>query len=123
MAKFNCEKCPGYCCSYQIIPVKKRDLQRLADHFSISFEEAEKQFVDKGNKKDGGPYKIKRKKDFWFGKVCRFLDLETRACTIYDARMQICREYPSGKCGYYEFLKIERETQEDPDLIAITQND
>ena len=30
MAVYNCSKCPGYCCSYPIIPLKKRDVQRLA---------------------------------------------------------------------------------------------
>src|SRR5579871_2730959 len=27
---YNCAKCPGYCCSYEIIPLTKRDVERLA---------------------------------------------------------------------------------------------
>ena len=43
--------------------------------------------------------------------------------TIYTARPRICREFPGAvKCGYYEFLKFEREAQEDPELVATTGN-
>jgi len=42
VVSYNCTKCPGYCCSYPLIPLKKRDVQRLADHFDLSFEEANK---------------------------------------------------------------------------------
>ena len=76
----------------------------------------------KGDPKDGGEYKIRRKADVHFGKVCRFLDTETRKCTVYAARMYICRAYPTGRCGYYDFLKNERETQEDPEMVASTWN-
>lgn len=122
MAKFDCAKCAGYCCSYHIIPVNGRDLKRLAKHFGLSLEAAKKKFVVKGDVKDGGAYKIRRKDDVHFGKICRFFDTDARRCTIYEARMDICRAYPSDKCGYYEFLKIERATQEDPDLVASTWN-
>ncbi|MGB8602408.1 MAG: YkgJ family cysteine cluster protein [Rhizomicrobium sp.] len=124
MAKqhFDCSRCPGYCCSYHIIPVNKTDLKRLAKHFGLSVEEAQKKFVNKGDKKDGGEFKIKRKTDVHFGKICRFFDTDERRCTIYEARMKICRAYPTGRCGYYEFLKIERDTQEDQDMVASTWN-
>ncbi len=39
---YNCTKCPGYCCSYPIIALNKRDLARLARYFGIS-ERAAKQ--------------------------------------------------------------------------------
>lgn len=126
MAKpFNCSKCPGYCCSYHIIPVTRRDLQRLADHFGISFRQAEKKFVTKGRPEDkkDGEYKIRRKADEHFGKICRFFDTENRRCGVYKARMSICRAYPTGRCGYYDFLANERRTQEDPELVASTWND
>lgn len=119
---FDCSKCPGYCCSYHIIPVNKRDLMRLAKHFDISFAKAKAKFVTKGDKKDGGEYKIRRKADEHFGMICRFFDTKERKCTIYKARMAICRAYPTGRCGYYDFLKNERETQEDGELIATTWN-
>jgi uncharacterized protein len=127
MAKklFDCTKCPGYCCSYHIIPVKESDLKRLAKHFKIGLAEAKKKFVTKGRKEDAkdGAYKMRRKADEHFGKICRFFDTEKRRCTIYTARPYICRAYPTGKCGYYEFLKIERDTQEDQELVAGTWND
>lgn len=122
---YDCSKCPGYCCSYHIIPVTENDLKRLAKHFGVSIAYAQKHYVSKGRPEDkkDGPYKIRRKADEHYGKVCRFFDQEKRCCGIYDARMKICRSYPSGKCGYYEFLKIERDTQDDQELVAGTWND
>jgi Fe-S-cluster containining protein len=120
VAVYNCAKCPGYCCSYPVIPLKKRDVQRLADHFGLSFKDARTKFT----KVEGDePYAMRRKDDKHFGRICRFFDLEERRCTIYHARPTICREYPGGKtCGYYDFLLSERSSQEDPDHIASTWN-
>ena len=37
---------------------------------------------------------------------------------IYEARPDVCREFPNGKkCGYYDFLKFERKHQDDEDFI------
>ena len=119
MTSYNCAKCPGYCCSYPLIPLKKRDVQRLADHFGLGFEEARKKFT----KVDGEePYAMRRKADRYFGKICRFFDTEKRCCTIYTARPTMCREYPGGGCGYYSFLMSERNSQEDPEHVASTWN-
>jgi Fe-S-cluster containining protein len=116
---YNCAKCPGYCCSYPLIPLNKRDVQRLADHFGLSFEDARVKFT----KVDGEePYAMRRKADHHFGKICRFFDTEKRCCTIYTARPTICREYPGGGCGYYSFLMSERSAQQDPDHVASTWN-
>jgi Fe-S-cluster containining protein len=50
--------------------------------------------------------------------VCRFFDRDERRCTVYDARPNVCRRYPYGKtCGYYNFLKFEREHQGDDEFI------
>ena len=38
-AMYNCKKCPGYCCSYPLIALDKRDVERLAKHFDLSFDE------------------------------------------------------------------------------------
>ena len=27
---YNCNKCPGYCCSYPLIALEKRNVERLA---------------------------------------------------------------------------------------------
>ena len=32
---YNCSKCPGYCCSYPVIPLTKKDVQRLADGIEV----------------------------------------------------------------------------------------
>ena len=50
-----------------------------------------------------------------------FLDEETRNCGIYEARPQICRDFPTqSRCGYYDFLMFEREVQDDPEWVATT---
>ena len=43
-AKYDCLKCPGYCCSYPLIEVTKRDIARVAKHFDVSLEKAKKKF-------------------------------------------------------------------------------
>ena len=63
-----------------------------------------------------------RKKDHIFGGVCRVFDTDTRCCTIYQARPSLCRSFPGGRCGYYDFLAFERRAQEDPEFIATTNN-
>lgn len=117
---YNCLKCPGYCCSYPLIQLTKRDVERLARHFGLSFEEARSKFT---KVEPGAKYAMRRKEDVHFGRICRFFDTDKRRCTIYTARPTICREYPgSSRCGYYDFLKSERESQNDRDHIASTWN-
>jgi hypothetical protein len=119
---YNCSKCPGYCCSYPIIPITRRDLKRLAAHFGIGFAKAKKRFTTPNPGDKDGEFKLRRKADEHFGRICRFFDSEERRCTVYKARPGICRDYPIGRCGYYDFLTNERRTQEDPEMIATTWN-
>ena len=117
---YDCKKCPGYCCSYPVIEVKDRDAIRIAKHFGIPIETAEKKYF----KSDHG-YKrmMRRKKDPHFGKTCQFFDIEARRCTIYEARPASCRNFPGeGRCGYWDFLKFERDAQEDQDYISTTDH-
>jgi hypothetical protein len=117
---YNCSKCPGYCCSYPLIQLTKRDVERLARHFGLSFAEARRKFT---KVETGAKYAMRRKADEHFGRICRFFDTEKRRCTIYTARPTICREYPgASRCGYYDFLASERNSQNDPDHIATTWN-
>jgi Fe-S-cluster containining protein len=116
---YSCAKCPGYCCSYPIIEVNNRDIKRLARHFDLTFEQAEKKFTVA---RYGVAHTMRRKADKYFGKICRFFDTEKRCCTIYEARPQICRSYPGGRCGYYDFLTSERRSQRDPEHVAMTDN-
>jgi uncharacterized protein len=113
--KYDCEKCPGYCCSYPRIEVKEFDVQRLADHFELSFEEAQKKFT---RLYEPGERILKHQKDSVYATICRFFDKKERRCTIYKARPQVCRDYPNGgRCGYFDFLKFERKHQADDTFI------
>ena len=118
--QFNCAKCPGYCCTYPVIVVTRRDLERLAKHFDLPPDVAEKRFT-----KSAHGYKriLRRKKDVHYPKICRFFDTEKRCCTIYPARPAACRAFPGGgRCGYYDFLAFERRAQNDPDFVARTDH-
>jgi len=119
VTSYNCAKCPGYCCSYPLIPLNKRDVERLAKYFGLKFEQAKKKFTKADPE---AKYAMRRKADKHFGKICQFFDTEKRCCTIYKARPTICREYPGGGCGYYGFLMSERNSQEDKEHVATTWN-
>lgn len=111
--KFDCAKCPGYCCSYEI-PVNAADLKRLAKHFGVTDDIAFKRY----SKIFEGEPVLRHHKDHIYKSMCMFFDRDERRCTIYAARPAICRTYPSGRrCGYYEFLKFERDQHGDKDFI------
>lgn len=121
MPPYNCKKCPGYCCSYPLIALNKRDVERLAKFHDLSFDEARKKFTKQAY---GSKYVMRRKADPHYGKICRFFDTDERRCTIYKARPAICRSFPGdGRCGYYDFLTFERRAQDDDDWVAVTNND
>ena len=118
--KYDCMKCPGYCCSYPVIEVKDRDAQRIAKHFGLSLAEAEKKFFKAAH---GYKRVFRRKADEYFGKICMFFDTGKRRCTIYEARPSTCRIFPGeGRCDYYDFLSFERDGQEDPEYISTTDH-
>jgi Fe-S-cluster containining protein len=111
---FNCSKCPAYCCSYDRIEVTRRDIKRLARHFGLTYEQAEKRYT----KVAYGERVLRRQSDHIFKRVCQFLDKESRRCTVYEARPAVCREYPDSlRCGYYDFLASERRRQCDDEFI------
>ena len=117
---YDCSKCPGYCCSYPLIEVSKADIARLAKHFEVDYATAEERFTlyDKEEKVRG----LRKQKDEIFGTVCRFFDTKERRCTVYAARPATCRSYPYSKgCGYWEFLKFERNLQDDKEFVAMTR--
>ncbi|MDX1583996.1 MAG: YkgJ family cysteine cluster protein [Thermoanaerobaculia bacterium] len=114
---YDCSQCPAYCCSYDRIEVTDRDLKRLAEHFGVSEKKAEKKYTKFWEEDERV---LRHRNDEIYGSVCRFLDDETRRCTIYAARPAVCREYPDGRrCGYYDFLKFEREFQDDDEFIPL----
>ena len=117
--QYDCSKCPGYCCSYPLIEVGKRDIQRLAKHFDITYQQAETRYTrfDKAEKIRS----LRQQDDQHFGRICKLFDIKKRQCTVYESRPAVCRDYPDGKrCGYYDFLQFEREHQDDPTFIATT---
>lgn len=117
---YNCLNCPGYCCSYPVIALTRRDVERLAKHHGLSFEEARTRFTKEAH---GHKYTMRRKKDVHFGRICRFFDTTKRQCTIYVARPSACRAYPGGgRCGYYDFLMHERRCQKDDTFVAVTNH-
>lgn len=117
---YDCKKCPGYCCSYPLIALDKRDVERLARFHKMEFEEARRAFTKEAH---GRKYAMRRKKDKHFGFICRFFDTEKRRCTIYEGRPAVCRSFPGkGRCGYYDFLSFERRAQQDPEWVAVTTN-
>lgn len=117
--RYVCERCPAYCCSYPLIEIGKRDIARLARHFSLTYEQAEARFTRYDSSERSRV--LRHRKDDVFKSVCQFLDPKERRCTIYQARPAVCRDYPnSPRCGYYEFLKFEREQQDDETFIATT---
>jgi uncharacterized protein len=117
-ARYDCSKCPGYCCSYPRIAVTERDVARLARHFDLPVDRAREKFTYR-YVNDGKEERILRhRKDDVFASVCRFLDPKTRRCGVYEARPTVCRQYPHGsRCGYWEFLKFERVQQGDDEFI------
>jgi Fe-S-cluster containining protein len=121
MAKYDCTKCPGYCCSYPAIIVTKRDSERMAKYFGMTVEAMEKKYIRSAY---GFSRIMKRKKDKYFNKICQFFDTEARRCTIYEARPAGCREYPGkGSCGYYDFLTFERDAQNDKNYVSTTHHE
>jgi uncharacterized protein len=112
--RYSCSECPGYCCSYGLIPVTDRDLSRLAGHFGISEAAAEVRFT----KIIDGEVGMRHRKDRVYSSICMMFNQEKRCCSIYEARPAICRTYPGGRrCGYYDFLKFERGMQGDDAFV------
>jgi len=120
-ACYDCSKCPGYCCSYDRIPVSDFDLARLARHFGITPAAARRRFTYRHHTKDIDERVLRHQRDHVYTSVCRFFDRKARRCTVYAARPNVCRRYPSGaRCGYYDFLVFEREQQGDDSYNAVT---
>ncbi len=118
-ANYDCTRCPAYCCSvYERVQVTKRDINRLAKHFGVSYETAFMRFTR--------PYKdervLRRKADPILGQACKFLNPDTRQCGVYHARPNTCREYPeTERCAYYDLIEFERAQQGDPEVLPLVR--
>jgi Fe-S-cluster containining protein len=110
---YDCLKCIGYCCAiYDRVEVSKKDIARLAKHFGTTPDKARRKFTKQYSKKERI---LKRTPDPIFGESCMFQDPETRLCSIYEARPQTCRDWPThgqkDHCVYYDMLQFERQQQ------------
>jgi len=63
--KYDCSKCPGYCCSYPLIEVGKRDIARLAKHFGITYAQAESRYTRFDRSEKVRSLKQQEDKLFW----------------------------------------------------------
>jgi uncharacterized protein len=116
--RYDCSKCPGYCCSHARIAVSDADIARLARHFGLPLETARRRFTYRYQTKEVDEQLLRHQRDHIYKSVCRFFDTQERRCTVYEARPNVCRRYPYGNvCGYYLFLKFERAHQDDDDFI------
>ena len=116
--RYDCSKCPGYCCSYSRIAVSDFDIERLARHFGIDTETARRKFTYRYKTRELDEQLLRHKKDHVYESTCRFFDQDARRCTVYEARPSVCRLYPEDRvCGYWQFLKFERSQQGDEDFI------
>jgi hypothetical protein len=116
--RYDCSACPGYCCSHSRIAISEFDIARLAKHFDLPVDEAKRKFTYRYQTKEVDEQILRHQKDHIYKSVCRFFDTDARRCTVYEARPNVCRRYPYGnRCGYYDFLKFEREHQGDDEFI------
>lgn len=115
---FDCNKCPGYCCSHARIAVSDHDIHRLAQHFDLSDGAARKRFTYHYAAGGVSERILRHHKDHIYRSICRFFDRDARRCTVYEARPNVCRRYPYGNtCGYYNFVKFERDFHDDPEFV------
>lgn len=118
---YDCLNCPSFCCTYPRIPVTSADIRRLARHHGVDEATAKRRFTKKGE--EPGEVVLRHRKDEAYGTACRFLDRESRLCTVHKARPRICRDHPgTPTCAYYNFLMSERRYQEDPEFVARAYN-
>lgn len=118
-SNYDCSKCPAYCCAvYELVDVAAEDIERLARHFGVDYETAQRRFT----KMDEGHRVLRRKADPVLGRACKFLDLKTRRCTVYEARPETCREFPkAARCGFYDLLRFEREHSNDETSLPLVK--
>lgn len=116
---YDCAACPAVCCTvYESVSVDDRDVGRLAAHANLPADI----FAAFYTRQLDGSTVLRRKNDplSGTGRCCTFLDVETRRCPVYDARPEVCRDFPAkraqeaGRCAYYDLLTyVRRESGDD----------
>lgn len=104
-----CDSCAANCCTMPV-EIRLADLVRLGlvDPFEAEHEEprliarrlVKAKLVERYNHKDGIFTMARRANG-----DCRFLDAQTRRCTVYEQRPDTCRKHPRvgprpGHCPY-----------------------
>ncbi|MBK8759978.1 MAG: YkgJ family cysteine cluster protein [Sulfuritalea sp.] len=114
--KFDCSQCPGWCCSYERIRTTPDDIALLAKHFECDEKEVKKNALDFID----GEWFLRHRKDDIYKSICVFFDRKERHCGIYEVRPVVCHKFPwQNTCGYYDFLKFEREMMGDDEFIPL----
>lgn len=118
---YECEGCRAYCCTvYERVQITERDAKRLASHLRIKPGAFFRKYTF-------GDRLLARKDDTPEGKACVFLDTDTRRCTVYEARPDICRSWPhhaapgaEGRCAYYDLAYLARK-ESGPLVVPLVQ--
>ena len=74
IGRYDCTKCPGYCCSYSRIAISDFDIERLARHFGISKAAARLKFTYHYQTKELDEQLLRHRKDHVFKSTCMFFD-------------------------------------------------
>src|ERR1035441_5647974 len=85
--EIDCTKCAN-CCRVSTVTVTERDIERLARYLRVSAARFVSEYTIEGDEKDEGRI-LRHTKEAG----CVFLD--GNACTVYDARPDICQRFPN----------------------------
>ncbi len=114
---YQCEGCTGICCSvYQSVPVTTRDIKRLTRHLRTKIKSFARSYLQTKTH----TLLLRRKVDPILRETCIFFDTQKRLCGVYEARPQVCRDWPApeirvegaeDRCAYFDLLQFARKEQ------------
>lgn len=121
---FDCLQCLGFCCSiYDAVSMTLADVRRLAAHCGIAPKLALKRFTRAG-------LVLRRKPDSLLGETCCLFDTEARRCSVYEARPNVCREWPlpqhrlegaEDRCCYFDVYRFAQKEQSAANVLPLVQ--
>lgn len=117
---YSCADCLGFCCSvYDEVNITVADLKRLAAHLGVSWKLAMKRYTNS--------LTLKRKPDELLGETCVFFDAEARGCGVYEARPQVCRDWPKrehapdGRCCFFDLYSFAQKELGAKNVLPLVQ--
>lgn len=131
---YDCDRCPAMCCTtYASVALSEGEPQKMAAALGVSVPqflvERTEIFTSELTKREG--IRLRRKADpATGGDACGLFDTETRRCTVYDARPQVCRAWPDkthqppalqGRCQFYDLMMFVRGENRDPQMVPVIQ--